>query len=112
MSRKMQLTVTVTPVYSKDLEGDYPNLARALEILDPQLVDASPSFYELAGQTDMLLYRHEGTRFSQVLARHKAALKDLYSKIQEQIADRNLARADELLYQMEDIFDEIESGLD
>lgn len=111
MSKKMQLTVKVTPVYSSDLEGDYPNLARAMGMLDPKLVDASPSLYELAGQVDMLLYRYEGTDLSQVLSRHKETLKNLYTKIQDQIADRNLTRADELLYKMEDIFGEMESEL-
>ena len=111
MSRKMQLTVKVTPVYRKDLEGDYPNLARALGILDPELVKASPSFYELAGQVDVLLYRHEGTQFSQALSLHKDALKDLHDRAQDRIADRDLAGADKLLYQMEDIFDEMESDL-
>ncbi|WP_022664294.1 hypothetical protein [Desulfospira joergensenii] len=112
MSKKMQLTVRVTSQYTSDLEGDYPRLARALKLQDKGLADANPSFYELAGQVDVLLYRYDGMQFSRVLARHKQALKDLYARTEEQIANRNLARADEFLYKIEDIFDQIESELD
>jgi hypothetical protein len=112
MSKYMQLTVTVRPYYPKNLEGTYPNLARHLSYLDSGLADRNPSLYELAGQLDQLLYRFEGTPLRGVLLRHQEKLRDLYKRIQEDIADWNLAKADQLLYSIEDTVGEIELDLD
>lgn len=107
----MQLTVTVLPYYQGDLEGTYPKLARYLGRLDPGLANRSPSLYELVGQLDALLYRLEGTKLREVLLRHREKLLDLHKIAQENIAEWNLARADQLLYSMEDTFSEIELEL-
>ena len=108
----MQLTVTVHPYYPKDLEGTYPNLERHLSRLDPDLAKRNPSLYELAGQLDQLLYRFEGTPLREVLLRHREKLQDLGKKIKENLADWKLAQADKLLYDLEDVFGEIETELD
>jgi len=112
MSKYMQLTVTVRPYYQKDLQGIYPKLARDLGYLDSGLSTRNPSLYELAGQMDQLLYRHDGTPLRAVLLRHADKLRSHYKSIQENIADWKLAQADKLLYGIEDIFDEIESELE
>jgi hypothetical protein len=112
MSRHMQITVTIRPFYQKSLEKTYPRLARHLAYQDPGLVEKNPSLYELAGQTDMLLYRYDGTPLRQVLLDHKQKLTQTFEAIEENIADRNLAEADKLLYTLEDIFDDIEYHLD
>jgi hypothetical protein len=112
MSKYMQLMVTVRPYYQGDLEGTYPKLARHLERLDSSLENRNPSLYELAGQLDQLLFRLEGTQLREVLLRHREKLRNLYKVIQENIADWNLAQADQLLYGIEDTFTEIESELD
>jgi len=111
MSKFMQLTVTVRPCYQGDLEGTYPKLARHLEHLDSSLENRNPSLYELTGQLDQLLFRLEGTQLREVLIRHGKKLRNLHKAIQENIADWNLARADQLLYVIEDTFNEIESEL-
>jgi hypothetical protein len=112
MSQHMQITVTVRPFYKKSFEKTYPRLARHLAYQDPGLVEKNPSLYELAGQVDMLLYRHDGTPLRQVLLDHKQQLTKTCHAIEETIADRHLADADKLLYTLEDIFDEIEYHLD
>jgi hypothetical protein len=112
MSKHMQLTVTVRPYYQKDLEGIYPKLARDLRYLDSSLTTRNPSLYELVGQLDQLLYRHDGTPLRAVLLRHAEKLRKHYKLIQENIADWKLAQADKLLYGIEDTFDEIESELE
>ncbi|MHB9075754.1 MAG: hypothetical protein ACYC6G_19810 [Desulfobaccales bacterium] len=111
MSKYMQLTVTVTPYYLNKIEDTYPNLARNLNALDPELVERNPSLYELAGQIDKLLYKFDGTPVREVLLRHKENLRKLYKSIEGNIADWNLAQADQLLYKLEDEFDKIESEL-
>ena len=112
MSKYMQLTVTVRPYYQKDLEGTYPKLARDLGYLDSSLTTRSASLYELVGQLDQLLYRHDGTPLRAALLRHAEKLRNQYKMIQENIADWKLAQADKLLYGIEDTFDEIESELE
>jgi hypothetical protein len=112
MSKYMQLTVTVGSCYQGDLERTYPNLGRHLSYLDQSLVNRNPSLYELVGQLDQLLYRLEGTQLREVLLLHREKLLDLHKIVQENIADWNLAQADQLLYRMEDTFNEIESELD
>ena len=112
MSKHMQLKVIVTPYYETDLEGSYPKLGRYLRHQDAGLVGRDPSLYELAGLLDQLLYRFDGTKLREILLLHKDKLREAHKNIQENIADRNLARVDKLLYRIEDIFDEIESQLD
>ncbi len=112
MSKNMQLKVLVTSCYENDIENAYPNLARSLRHLDADLVRRNPSLYELAGQADMLLYRHDGTSLRDALLPYKDKLRTTYNAIQKNIADWNLSQADKLLYSLEDLFEEIESILD
>jgi hypothetical protein len=112
MSKYMQLTVTVRPYYQKELQGTYPKLARDLGYLDSGLATRNPSLFELVGQLDQLLYRHDGTPLRAVLLRHAGKLRNQHKLIQEHIADWKLAEADKLLYGIEDAFDEIESELE
>ncbi len=112
MSQHMQITVTIRPFYKKNFEKTYPRLARHLAYLNPGLVEENPSLYELAGQIDMLLYQHDGTPLRQVLLDHKQQLTQTFHAIEENIADRNLAETDKLLYTLEDTFDDIEYDLD
>ena len=112
MSKCMQLKVTVAPIYRNDMEDAYPNLASRLSSLASELVKRNPSLYEIAGQLDRLLYVFDGTALREVLLRYRDDLRSLHKTITENIADWNLAQADRLLYQMEDIFDKIESELE
>jgi hypothetical protein len=112
MSKYMQLKVIVNPYYEKNLEDIYPNLARRLKALDPDLVNGNPSLYAIAGQLDKFLYKFDGTPVREVLLRHKENIRDLHKSIEENIADWNLAQADRLLYKLEDVFDKIESELE
>ena len=112
MSKYMHLTVTVVHYYPRDLEETYPKIARYLKSLDSDLVERNLSLYAIAGQLDKLLYTFDGTPFRDVLLRHRENLRNLHKNIEENIADWNLAQADQLLYKIEDVFDKIESELD
>ncbi len=107
----MQLTVTVKPYYHNNLADNFPNLARSLKALDPDLVERNPSLYELAGQLDKLLYKFDGTPVREVFLQHREDLRNLHKSIEQNIADWNLAQADRILYKLEDIFDKIESEM-
>jgi hypothetical protein len=111
MSKYMQITVTVQPFYEEEFERAFPKLARHLGYLDAPLVKSNPSLYRLVTQLDKLLYAFDGTKVREVLLPHREKLLSLHKSIEENIGNWNLAQADRLLYEIEDIFDEIENGL-
>lgn len=112
MSKYMQLTVRIRPYYTKGLNRAYPRLAHGLSYLDEAWGEEGPSLFEIVGQLDKLLYHLEGNPpFRKILLQYRGSLHNLYEDIQEKIADWQLAKADQLLYKMEDIFDEIEGEL-
>lgn len=109
MSKFMQLEVHVKPYYKKDMASIYPNLSRGLRYLDPAWSEKELSFFDMVGKLDRLLYDLEGNPpFRKILLKHKDTLRKLYKDVEAHIADWDLAKADQALYQMEDIFDKIE----
>ena len=113
MSKHMQLTTTVKPYYKEGLAGVYPRITHRLGFLEPEWVESGPSLFEIVGRLERILYKSEADPpFRAVLRRYKEKLHALYERIEEQIADWHLAKADKLLYEMEDIFDEIERDLE
>lgn len=111
MSKYMQLTVQVRSYYPKDFSGSFPELARRLSRIDPAWAERDPSFFDIAGRIDTLLYAAEGTVLRDVLRRYEEQLRRLHRKIEEKIADWHMAEADRLLYELEDLFQLIESDL-
>ena len=112
VSQYMQITVSVRPFYSGSFESEFPKSARALTARAPASAGQHPSRYDLPGQIDTLLSQTNATRFREVLIPLRDRLRKLHADAQDRIADRDLAGADTLLYRLEDIFEEIESGLD
>lgn len=112
MSKYMQMKVSILPYYKKGLGEAYPEIARRLGFLDEAWVEEGPSLFEIVGRLDRLLYELEGDPpFREILLQHKTTLHRYYEEIEEQIADWHLAKVDQILYKMEDIFDEIEREL-
>ncbi len=112
MSKYMQIKVAVAPFYQGEFGQAYPRLARQLGYLDRPLVESNPSLYALSAQLDKLLYTFDGTALREVLLWHREKLQSLKANIDENLSNWNLAQADKLLYQLEDVFDEIEAELD
>ena len=112
MSKYMQLTVRIRPYYKKSISKTYPRIAHRLSYLDEAWVEEDPSLFEIIGKLDKLLYQLEGDPpFREILLQHRSALHTLYEDVEECIADWHLAKADQVLYRMEDIFEEIEDEL-
>lgn len=111
MSKYMQLTVKVRPYYEKDLEKTYPKLARNLRRIDPNWANQNPSLFDIAERLDILLFRSEGTPFRDLLLGYRERLLKLHGAVQESMADWRLAEADQHLYKLEDVFDEVEEKL-
>ena len=109
MSKYMQMTVQICSYHKKGLEADYPKFAKALSFLDEKWAGQDLSLFDIAGRVDRLLYDAEGNRpFREILLKHKDNLRKLYKTVESHIADWNLAEADKTLYQIEDVFDQIE----
>ena len=109
MSKYMQLTIRVRPYYKKGLKADYPAISRGLSYIDEALLEEGPSLFDIVGRLDKLLYDLDGNPpFREILLRHTDKLRKLHVEVQEHIADWKLAKADQALYQIEDIFDQIE----
>jgi hypothetical protein len=112
MSKHMQLTIRILPYYRKGLKDVYPAIARRFGYLHEPWLEENPSLFQIVGRLDKLLYQLEGdTPFRELLLQHRSALHKRYQEIEEHIADWQLSKADRLLYEMEDIFDEIEREL-
>ena len=109
MSKTMQLTVRILPYLEKGMKSDYPKISQGLGYVDEAWVEEGPSFFDIVGRLDKLLYESEGNPpFRKVLLKHKDELRKLHKEVEEHIADWNLAQADKTLYQMEDVFNQIE----
>jgi hypothetical protein len=105
----MQLTVRVRTYHKKGLEADYPKIAKALSFLDKKWIGDDLSLFDIAGRVDRLLYDAEGNPpVREILLKHKDNLRKLHKKAEAHIADWNLTEADKTLYQIEDVFDQIE----
>ena len=109
MSKFMQIEVRVTPYYKKDMASDYPNISSGLNYFNNAWPEKEPSFFDIVGKLDKLLYDLEGNPpFREILLKHQDKLRKLHKDVEANIADWDLAKADKALYQMEDIFDKIE----
>ncbi|WP_242637547.1 hypothetical protein [Desulfobacter hydrogenophilus] len=112
MSKYMQLTVDVRPFYEKGLKATYPKLARSLIHAKAIKDYDDPALYDLVAKWDKLLYALDGDpQVKDILFKQKEKLKALYSEIESLIADRKLSEADNALYKIEDIFEDIEYDL-
>ena len=111
MSKYMQLSVKVSSYYPKDFGDAFPELARRLSRLEPSWSEGGPSFFDMVGRLDQLLYAAEGTELRGVLLRYAEPLRALHRKIEGKIADWRLSEADRYLYEVEDIFEKIEADL-
>lgn len=113
MSKHMQLAVDVRPYYRESFKAVYPKLAANLSHVKALGEDVDPSLYELVGKIDKLLYALDGNpACKEIVLKHKDRLKKLHGDIGGHIADWKLSQADQALYKLEDIFDEIEWALD
>ena len=111
MSRTMQLTVEVKPQYAQSFSASYPNLARSLEVIAPGLIGPTPSLLEICQRLDEIVDRLKETALGRLLDAQADELRRGARRVEELVADWKLAEADQVLYQVEDRFDVLESEL-
>jgi len=108
----MQLTVRIRPYFKDGLKGTYPALAQELSRLDAFREAEDFSLFDIVQRLDQTPYELEqNPPFREILLKHRRELLNLHEKIETHIADWQLAQADKMLYQVEDIFDDIEREL-
>ena len=111
MSRTMHLTVEVKAHYQHGLADSYPNLARHLQTITPGFLGPEPSLLEICARLDELLGSLAGTALGQLLEAKSSELDLARRRVEELAAEWKLEQADQILYQIEDRFDELEAEL-
>lgn len=112
MSRFMQIRLRLEPEYRPDLNAHFPKLTKALDEIGIEKDPSSITLYDLIRELQRSLYGEMRTALKQVLEKHLAGLLSLRDAVEEKIAAWKLEGLDELLYRIEDAFEELEHDLD
>jgi hypothetical protein len=105
----MQLSVRVEPSYEDGFKKVYPGIAKRLHSVGESALTDGPSLLGIVEKWDVLLSKLDGDpAFKKLLLRHKGRLRELYQQVEERIVDWHLSEADRMLYEVEDIFGEID----
>ncbi len=110
MSRTMQITVGVEP--ERSLTTSYPNLARSFETIAPGLLGPSPSLLTICQRIDEVVAELQQTTLGRLLEGQASELRRAGRRVEELLADWKLAEADQVLYELEDRFEALESELE
>ena len=109
MSKYMQLNVRIRPHYEDGFAKAYPAIAKRLRSVGEPVLKDEPSLFEIVKKWDLLLDQLGGDpSFKELLLRYGGRLQEFYGKIEENIVDWHLSEADQMLYKMEDMFEEID----
>ncbi|MGM0428571.1 MAG: hypothetical protein ACQEQ7_15205 [Thermodesulfobacteriota bacterium] len=113
MSRYMQIDIRLNPFFEKPFEKTFPNLAHFLRQRSyKELVEKDPSLYHL---TDPLVMIAESPNtpadIKERLRPYVMKLDSLKEQAREHLLARHLNELDRLLYQMEDVFEDLEGAL-
>jgi hypothetical protein len=100
------------PVYKPDLEAHFPRLAKAVEELGIEAEPLTTSLYHLIWKLEQAFYGEMRPGLKKVLEQHRPKLQRLYKVVEEKLAAWKLDGLDELLYQIEDAFQDLEGDLD
>lgn len=112
MSRFMQIRIQIEPVYHPELRAHFPKLARALEELGVPSDRRQTTLYHLIRELERALYRQVRPALRGVIERHRPRLLSLQEAVEERLAAWQREGLDELLYQIEDVFADLERDLD
>lgn len=113
MSKYMQVDIRVIPFYEKRFEKRFPNIADLLRRMSHKdLVEREVSFYEMADYLETII-DNPGT-LSDVrdkLGPYAEKIMELKEIAREHLLARRLNELDQVLYQMEDQFVDLEEVL-
>ncbi len=112
MSRVMQIRVRIEAYYQKDLDRDFPRLARLARRVEPELdpaatplIDLAPLLVDLSQRPDL------EPAAARALSAHGQAVVDLARQARDAIGSWQLGQADKLLGDLEDACADLEAEL-
>ena len=113
MSRFMQIDIRLIPFFETPFEKCFPNLASFLRQRGyHELVEKEPALYHLI---DTLVTIAESPNTppegKRILRPYVERLEPLKEQAREHLLARHLNELDQLLYQIEDVFEELEGAL-
>ena len=112
MSKVMQIRVRVEPYWARSLKADLPRLGPALAEVDYDLVDQNPSLLTIIEHLGRLTDNPAlDTAVKQALVKRGPELLALRRAVDDALGEWRLSEADKVLYQIEDIFFEIDKSL-
>lgn len=112
MSRFMQIRIQIQAVYRPDLRAHFPKLARVLEELRADVDPYTVSLYSLVTELERALHGDLRPGLRRVMESHLGALVQMRNAVDEKLSTWEHRGLDELLYAMEDRFQDLERDLD
>jgi len=113
MSKYMQIDIRVIPFYEKRFEKRFPNIADLLRRMSHKdLVEKEISLYEMADYLETITDNpHIPSDVRDQLGPYAAKIMALKEIAREHLLARRLNELDQVLYQMEDQFADLEDIL-
>ncbi len=113
MSKFMQIDIRILPFFEKPFAKTFPNLTELLRTVSyEETLKKDLSFYDLV-DTMMTIVEHPDTptEVKQHIAPAVKKMHELKQKARESLLARKLNDLDQVLYQIEDQFEDLETSL-
>ena len=113
MSKYMQVDIRIIPFYEKPFEKRFPNMAGLLKRMSHKdLVERGISFYEMADYLETIIDNPQTpSDVRNQLGPYVEKIMELKEIAREHLLARRLNDLDQVLYQMEDQFTDLEDVL-
>ncbi len=112
MSRFMQIRIQIEPVYHPELRAHFPRLAKTLDELGISTDPARTTLYHLIQELERALYRDMRPALRRAIEQHRPRLLSLHEAVEERLSIWQREGLDGLLYEIEDVFTDLERDLD
>jgi hypothetical protein len=113
MSKYMQIDIRVIPFYEKRFEKRFPNIAEMLrQVSYKEVVEREISFYEMADSLENIADSpHTPSDIRDKIGPYAEKIMGLKETAREHLLARRLNELDQVLYRMEDAFEDLEQAL-
>lgn len=113
MSKFMQIDIRVIPFYEKRFEKQFPHIADLLRrMFHKEFVEKEVSFYEMADALEAILDSPDTpSALRDTISPYVKRIMGLKAVARELLLARRLNELDQELYQMEDVFEDLEGAL-
>ena len=113
MSKYMQIRIHLEPFYRPELKDHFPKLARALDEMGVEVDPRRKTLYHIVEDLERGLYLDVRPALKEIIRSHLSShLTPLRNAIEGKLAAWKLEGLDELLYRLEDAFEDLERDLD